>query len=58
MGGRILVAGLVLAMEDANRDGIAGNVGDWERLTRVSSYAEWIDEVMGKAALEEASRKR
>jgi hypothetical protein len=53
---RILVAGLILATEDANRDGIAGNIGDWERLTRVSAYAAWIDDTMGKAALAEAAR--
>jgi hypothetical protein len=58
IAGRILVGGLILATEDANRDGIVGNIGDWERLTRVSAYAAWIDDVMGKAALEEAARKR
>lgn len=56
VGGRILVAGIASRTEDANADGIAGGVGDWETYTRVSAFAEWIDEVMSKAAVEEAAR--
>jgi len=52
---RILVGGIVAAAEDANGDGIRGNVGDWDRLTRVSAFAAWIDEVTGRLAAEEAA---
>ena len=55
-GGRILVGGIASWTHDANRDGVAGNVGDWENYTRVSAFAGWIDEVMSKAAVAEASR--
>ena len=30
IGGRILVGGIASWTDDANRDGVAGNVGDWE----------------------------
>ncbi len=43
------------AAEDANGDGVRGNVGDWDRLTRVSAFAAWIDEVTGRLAAEEAA---
>ncbi|MDH5263958.1 MAG: trypsin-like serine protease [Betaproteobacteria bacterium] len=55
VGGRIFVGGIVSAAEDANGDGIRGNVGDWDRLTRVSAFAAWIDEVTGRLAAEEAA---
>jgi hypothetical protein len=58
VGERILVAGIVSRTEDTNRDGILGNVGDWEWLTRVSAFAAWIDETMGKAAIEAAAASR
>ena len=50
------LAGLAQSLEDSNGDGIAGNAGDREYFVRVSAYAAWIDEAMGKAALEEAAR--
>jgi hypothetical protein len=53
--GRILVGGIVAASEDGNGDGVRGNVGDWDRLTRVSAFAAWIDEVTGRLAAEEAA---
>ena len=56
VGGLILVAGIASRTEDANADGIAGGIGDWETYTRVSAFAAWIDEVMAKAAVEEAAR--
>jgi hypothetical protein len=52
---RILVAGLHAAAEDTNGDGIRGNVGDWDRLTRVSAFAAWIDAVIARAAADEAA---
>lgn len=55
-GGRIFVGGIAMHTEDANRDGVAGSVGDWEVFTRVSAFADWIDETMGRAALAEAAR--
>lgn len=55
VGGRIFVGGIVSAAEDANGDGIRGNVGDWDRLTRVSAFAAWIDEVIGRVAAREAA---
>jgi len=57
VGGRIFVAGIASRNLDANGDGIAGNVGDWELFTRVSAFAAWIDDVMSKTALEEAARE-
>jgi hypothetical protein len=56
VGGRIFVGGIASWTHDANRDGVAGNVGDWENYTRVSAFAGWIDEVMSKAAVAEAAR--
>lgn len=56
MDGRILVAGIASGTEDTNGDGIAGSVGDWEAYARVSAFADWIDDVMSKAAVEEAAR--
>ena len=51
--GQILVGGIVSAAEDANGDGIRASAGDWDRLTRVSAFAAWIDEVMARVAAEE-----
>lgn len=45
---RPFVAGLLLKPEGT------GAIGHWTRLVRVSAFAEWIDDVMGRAALEEA----
>jgi hypothetical protein len=56
-GGRIFVAGIASRTEDANGDGIAGSVGDWESYTRISAFAGWIDDVMSKAAVAEAARE-
>ena len=49
---RPYVAGLILP---PTRTGAAA-VGDWTRLVRVSAFGAWIDEVMGRAALEEAAK--
>ena len=57
VGGRILVGGIASRTEAANRDGIAARVGDWETYTRVSAFADWIDEAMAKAAVAEAARE-
>ena len=57
VGGRILVGGIASWTHDANRDGVAGNVGDWENYTRVSAFADWIDETMAKAAVAQAARE-
>ena len=57
VAGRILVGGIASWTHDANRDGVAGNVGDWENYTRVSAFAGWIDEAMAKAAVAEAARE-
>lgn len=56
-GGRIFVGGIATRTDDANGDGVAGTVGDWEVFARVSAFAAWIDEAMGKAAVEEAARE-
>lgn len=55
-GGRIFVGGIASWTHDANRDGVPGNVGDWENYTRVSAFAGWIDDVMARAAVAEAAR--
>lgn len=55
--GRILVAGILLASDDRNGDGIAGNAGDWDLCVRVSSYQAWIDDAMSRVAIEEAGRE-
>ena len=55
-GGRILVAGIASRTEDANADGVSGNIGDREIYVRVSAFAAWIDDVMSQAALQEAAR--
>lgn len=47
---RPFVAGLLLKPEGA------GSVGHWTRLVRISAFATWIDDVMGRAALEEAAK--
>lgn len=52
----IFVAGIAARIDDANRDGIAGNAGDREWFTRVSAFADWIDKVMFDVAAREASR--
>jgi hypothetical protein len=55
IGGQILVGGLYSMTEDTNGDGIRGNVGDWERLTRVSAFAAWIDGVIANVAANESA---
>lgn len=55
IGGEAFVAGIGYATEDANGDGIPGNVGDWDLFVRVSARRDWIDEVIAKAAAEEAA---
>jgi hypothetical protein len=46
----VFVAGVGYATDDTNADGIVGNAGDWELYIRVSTFADWIDETMFKAA--------
>lgn len=48
----IFIAGVGYATDDANADGIVGNVGDWELYARVSAFTEWIDATMAKVAAE------
>lgn len=48
----IFVAGVGYATDDANADGILGNIGDWELYARVSAFAGWIDATMAKVAAE------
>lgn len=45
--GGIFVAGIATLTDDANNDGIPGNVGDWQIFARVSAYAAWIDAATG-----------
>ena len=55
IGGEAFVAGIGYATEDANADGIPGNVGDWDLFVRVSAFRDWIDTVIAKAAADEAA---
>ena len=50
----LFVAGIGYATDDANADGIVGNVGDWELYVRISAYVEWIEATMLGVAIEEA----
>lgn len=50
----LLVAGINYATDDANADGIAGNVGDWDLYMRVSVFAGWIDATLLEVARREA----
>ena len=50
----LFVAGIGSAIADTSGDGILGSPGDWDLYTRVSSFAEWIDATMWRAALEES----
>jgi secreted trypsin-like serine protease len=47
----IFLVGVGYATDDANADGIVGNIGDWELYARVSAFAGWIDRTMWEAAL-------
>ncbi len=47
--GKRYVAGISFGTDDTNSDGIFGNIGDIEIHTRVSVYADWIDEVIARA---------
>jgi len=49
--GRLFVAGIA----QGPRGGAAPRVGDWDLYTRVSAYADWIDEAMFRAASDEAA---
>jgi hypothetical protein len=51
--GKLFVAGIGYATDDANADGIIGNAGDWELYVRVSAFVPWIEGLM----LEEAKRE-
>ncbi|HET9470499.1 MAG TPA: trypsin-like serine protease [Usitatibacter sp.] len=48
--GRLYVAGIA----QGPRGGAVPRVGDWDLYTRVSAYADWIDEAMFRAAADEA----
>lgn len=50
----LFVAGIGYATDDANADGIIGNVGDWELYVRVSAFVAWIEATMLGVAAEEA----
>lgn len=50
----LFVAGIGYATDDANADGIVGNVGDWELYARVSAFVEWIEATMWETAKKEA----
>ncbi|HEX3062221.1 MAG TPA: hypothetical protein VHP55_06105, partial [Usitatibacter sp.] len=50
--GRLFVAGIA----QGPRGGVVPKVGDWDLYARVSSYADWIDAAMFRAASEEAQR--
>jgi hypothetical protein len=54
--------GAPLFMEISGRISVAGifsaNDGDWQVFIRVSSFAQWIDDTMFKAATEEAAAVR
>lgn len=47
---RLFVAGIA----QGPRGGAVPGIGDWDLYTRVSSYADWIDEAMFRAAADEA----
>ena len=55
VAGEIFVAGIGYATEDANGDGIAGNIGDWDLFVRVSAFRDWINQATAKAAADEAA---
>jgi hypothetical protein len=55
VAGEAFVAGIGYGAEDANGDGIAGNVGDWDRFVRLSALVEWINQATAKAAADEAA---
>ena len=52
----LFVAGIGIAPERSNADGIVGNPGDWELYTRVSAFVPWIEGVMVEEAKREAQR--
>ena len=56
-GTKLFVAGVWSGTDDTNNDRLIGNAGDRERYARVSAYAAWIDEVMFRAAAQEAAAK-
>jgi hypothetical protein len=44
-----------VATEDANGDGISGNIGDWDLFVRVYAFIEWINQATAKAAAAESA---
>jgi hypothetical protein len=50
--GRLYVAGIA----QGPRGAAVPRIGDWDLYTRVSSYAEWIDEAMFRAASDEVRK--
>ena len=50
--GQLFVAGIA----QGPRGAAVPRIGDWDLYTRVSSYAEWIDEAMFRAASDEARK--
>ena len=53
--GAPFVAGIGYGTDDTNNDGIVGNVGDWELYVRVSTFVDWIEETMFRAATGEVA---
>ena len=51
-----MVAGIFSMTEDANANGIDGDIGDRQVYVRVADYADWIDATMFRAATGEAAR--
>ena len=47
------VIGIGSATDDANANGIVGDVGDWEVYARVSAFATWIDGVIDDVSHQE-----
>jgi hypothetical protein len=49
----IFVIGIGSATDDANANGIIGDVGDWEIYARASAFASWIDGVIDEVSHQE-----
>jgi hypothetical protein len=52
----IRVLGIALGTEDANANGILGDIGDWENCARVSAFGDWVEKTMLDVAREEAAK--
>jgi hypothetical protein len=56
IGDDIFVAGIAVDLDDADRNGRTGDIGDREIFARVSAFADWIDATMFRAGADEAAR--